>query len=149
MSQLCVLVTDESNSNNGISSSTKTVSQSSSSTTRSRQRKEPSQILTPAQASAKRIIAEQCGKTWSFVCPCGQKSNSFSHQEALQQHSNSSNSGCRTPTKTTSSTTSASHDTVDKKDDTTIDVQEGAVEVEDSDGGVQFECSTCGVSLSY
>jgi hypothetical protein len=134
-----VLAIDESNRNN-------------SSSKRSRQRKEPSIICTPAQASAKRIAAEQSGKTWSFVCPCGQKSNSFLHQEALQQHSHNSNSsisGCRTPTRATSSTTSASHNTADDDTgDTTAQVQEDAVEVvdDDTDGGAQFECSTCGVS---
>jgi hypothetical protein len=132
-------ITDESNRNNANNSSSK----------RSRHRKEPSIICTPAQASAKRIAAERCGKTWSFVCPCGQKSNSFSHQEALQQHSNSSNSnsGCRTPTRATS----ASHDTTDDDTgNTTAHVQEDAVEVvdDDTDGGAQFECSTCGVSSS-
>jgi hypothetical protein len=145
------LYTDESMpKDSSTPGSSKATKHSSSSKRSSKQKKEPSVILTSAQATAKRTSAEQCGKTWSFVCPCGQKSNSFQQQQQLQLTSPqraSSSSGCRTPTKAAASTTTT-HDTTDNGN--TADVQQDAVAVEvEVDGGAQFECSTCGVSSTF
>ena len=144
------LYTDESMiKDSNTPGSSKPTKHNSSSKRSSKQRKEPSVMLTSAQATAKRTSAEQCGKTWSFVCPCGQKSNSFQqHQLQLTSPQRaSSSSGCRTRTKAAASTTTT-HDTTDNGN--TADVQQDAVAVEvEVDGGAQFECSTCGVSSTF